>query len=96
MCGTRFRGAGARRGCGEKGVLIPGIAISVDVDIHLLVLQGAFVFAAATIVLMAFAFLLVFVFAVVGFAPLALPRRRIRRLLSRRRAWSLHEASSER
>jgi uncharacterized protein YjbI with pentapeptide repeats len=57
---------GARRGCGEQALVIPGIAISVDVDIHLCVLHGACVFDAATIVLMTFAFLLVFVFAVVG------------------------------
>jgi hypothetical protein len=57
---------GARRGCGEQALVIPGIAISVDVDIHICVVHGARVFAAATIVPMNFAFLLVVVFAVVG------------------------------
>jgi hypothetical protein len=58
--------SGARRGCGEQALVIPGIAMSVDVDIHLFVIHGAYVFDAATIVLVTFAFLLVFVFAVVG------------------------------
>ena len=58
--------SGARRGCGEQALVIPGIAISVDVDFHLCAIHGARVFAAATIVLMNLAFLLVFVFAVVG------------------------------
>jgi hypothetical protein len=58
--------SGARRGCGEQALVIPGIAISVVVDVLLFVIHGACVFDAATIALMTFAFLLVFVFAVVG------------------------------
>jgi hypothetical protein len=84
--------SGARRGCGEQALVISGIAISVDVDIHLFVIHGACVFDAATIVLMTFAFLLVFVFAVVVVLLWLPPRRRIRLLLSRRRACFLHEA----
>jgi hypothetical protein len=82
LCGAQLRGAqlrgaielksgvelksGARRGCGEQALVIPGIAISVGVDIHLLVIHGAYAFDAATIILMTFDFLFVFAFAVVG------------------------------
>jgi hypothetical protein len=64
--GARLRGTGARRGCDEQALRIPGIAISADVDIHLCVIDGTFVFVAASIVFMTFAFLLVFFAAAVG------------------------------